>query len=241
MAESGLNPNQGGSGYLQIDDSTQNMAQNSQVTGNANFMSYCRFLSNVDHYSVVSGTNVCTSNIVKAYFDSITYFLHAPAITSFGVNYAKNSEFSKPVNVEGKDYVFPAVEGMMRVTALYYNRGQWFGTATNIVNANGSVSIESQIKYSEGYGGRYVYQLPDLYNRFKDLSDNGNAYEAQISQDEMISYLESLKTLYSSAVINAGVNKVQEMMQEKNFNFRSHDFYNVMNEVTKVMLEASRM
>ncbi|QSH40447.1 hypothetical protein P0136_13220 [Lentisphaerota bacterium ZTH] len=238
VQESGLSPNQSGYGYLQIDDARQNLAKSSQSTS---IKSYCKFLNGVDHYGAVSGTNVCTSNIIKAYYDAISYQIHSPDIAIFAVNYARHPEFSKPLNIKGHIYYFPASSGMMRLLALYYSRGQWFSIANKIIDGCGNISIESQINYSEGYGGKYIYQIPELYNQFDRLVKIGSVYNAKVSENDMTKYLKSLAHVYKPKVIKAGIDRAKELMHNQEFEFRSHSFYTVMNEVTKAMLEASRI
>ncbi|MCP3966436.1 MAG: hypothetical protein GY750_13510 [Lentisphaerae bacterium] len=237
VQESGLSPNQSGCGYLQIDNARQDLSRSSQSTS---IKAYCKFLSSIDHYGAVSGTNVCTSNIIKAYYDAISYQLHAPDIAIFAVNYAKHPEFSKPVNIKGHIYYFPAAHGMMRLIALYYSRGQWFTAANRVIDGNGNLSIESQISYSEGYGGKYIYQVPELYNQFDRLVKIGSVYTANISEKDVTKYLESLAHVYKQEVIKSGVSRAKELMRGEVYDFRSGSFYLIMNEITKSMLEASR-
>ncbi|QSH42006.1 hypothetical protein P0136_05085 [Lentisphaerota bacterium ZTH] len=233
------------SGYLQIDNSLSDIVQNSGAVDNPALASYYGFLGNDDKAETVSFDNYCTSNIVKAYFDVISYMLYDPAVNMFAKKYAEIQAPGSSVNIGGQTYTFSSVLGLQRLIAYLYNQGQWQaklgGPATDVFKGNGNVTFESKFTYNTASTGNcYVYQIPELYAQLETLVGNGHCYDELISNSDMVNYLGSLKYLYPADVIQTGISKVNELMQGKSLSFRSHEFFNVMSEVTKAMIEASR-
>lgn len=234
------------SGYFQIDEEPKHMWLNAQGTGDATFTSYIAPIKDVDRALVIDGNDARhfnTSSVLKGYFDAVTFMIrhNTPGeggLTRFGVNYANNAANSAPITLDGQSYSLDASLGLMRLIGYMYNRGPWAQKAIELLedNQNGAQRISEYIPYANDWGPRYMYQLPAIFEA-AEASAKTDGYALSISKADVLAYLDTLDSLYTSAVLNAGKAAAEREFGSNAMTYNSAEFFTAFSKVATAMLE----